>query len=228
MCPSCLQVRDTCAHVLFCDNSGRVETLRHTIDLMEGWVEEVDTDTILLNCITEFACGQGGRTMVKICTGLEEVYQKMAVDQDAIGWRRFMEGMVCSRMHEIQSLYHFQERTHITPERWTKGLILKLLEATHGQWLCRNVQIHDSVTGMQATLRKEEIQHKIEEQMEMGSNGLLDKDLWMMEVNLRDLETTSGEQEKYWLVASRAAREAASLTRQRAQYSQRGRGRDGH
>ena len=62
----------------------------------------------------------------------------------------------------------------------------------------------------------------------MGSNGLLDEDLWMMEMNLRDLETTSGEQEEYWLVAIQAAREAAMLTRQRAQQSQRGRGRDGH
>jgi hypothetical protein len=104
-------------------------------------------------------------------------------------------------MQKIQRLYHFQEGTRITPERWAKGLILKLLEATHGQWLYRNVQIHDSVAGTRATLRKEEIQREIEEQMEMGSGGLLDKDLWMMEVNLRDLETTSGEQEEYWLVA---------------------------
>jgi len=98
-------------------------------------------------------------------TGLDEVYQQMAIDQDAIGWRRFMEGMVCSRMRKIQSLYHFKEGTRITPERWTKGLILKLLEATHGQWLYRNVQIHDSVAGTQATLRKEEIQREIEEQI---------------------------------------------------------------
>ncbi len=56
------------------------------------------------------------------------------------------------------------------------------------------------MAGTKATLRKEEIQREIEEQMEMGSDGLLDKDLWMMEVNLRDLETTSGEQEEYWLV----------------------------
>ena len=35
----------------------------------------------------------------------------------------------------------------------------------------------------------------------MGTGGLLDEDLWMMEVNLGDTETTSGEQEEYWLVA---------------------------
>ena len=129
MCPSCLQERDTCAHMLFCENAGRVETLRHSIDLMEGWMEESGTDSILLDCITEYACGRGRRTMVEICTGLEETYQQMAADQDTIGWRQFMEGMVCSLMRKIQSLYHFQEGTRITPKRWTKRLILKLLEA---------------------------------------------------------------------------------------------------
>jgi hypothetical protein len=61
-----------------------------------------------------------------------------------------------------------------------------------------------------------------------GLDGLLGKDLWMMEVNLGDLEMTSGEQEEYWLVAIQAAREAATLTWQRAQQTQRNRLRDGH
>ena len=91
-----------------------------------------------------------------------------------------------------------------------------------------SMQIHDSVAGTQVTCRKEEIRHEIEEQMDMCINGLLDEDLWMMEVNLGDLETTLGEQEEYWLVAIRAAREAAMLTRQRAQRTQRERSWDGH
>ena len=131
-------------------------------------------------------------------------------------------------LQEKQTTYSAIDGSNVSSEQWTTGVVVKLLEATHGQWLYRNVQIHDSVAGTQATLRKEEIQREIEEQMEMGSDGLLDEDLWMMEVNLRDLETTSGEQEEYWLVAIRAAREAATLTRQRAQQTQRGRGRDGH
>ncbi len=69
----------------------------------------------------------------------------------------------------------------------------------------RIIQIHDMVVGMQATLRKELIQLEIEEQMERGKEGLLEADHWMMEVNLGDMETTSGEQEEYWLLAIRAA-----------------------
>ena len=64
--------------------------------------------------------------------------------------------------------------------------------------------------------------------MEMGTDGLLDEDLWMMEVNLGDMETTLGEQEEYWLVAIRAAREAATLTRQRTQQAREEPTQDGH
>jgi hypothetical protein len=64
--------------------------------------------------------------------------------------------------------------------------------------------------------------------MEMGKEGLMEEDHWMMEVNLGDLETTSGEQEKYWLVAIRAAWEAAILTRQQNQRTQEDLTGDGH
>jgi hypothetical protein len=48
--------------------------------------------------------------------------------------------------------------------------------------------------------------------MELGIAGLLKEDHWMLEVNLGDMESTIGEQEEYWLVAIKAAREAALLT----------------
>jgi hypothetical protein len=98
-CPSCMQLRDTCAHVLFCKHVGRVETLHHTIDLLESWLEEASTDPDLLDFIAEYAYGWGGCTMGEICHGLGGPFQQMARDQDAIGRRRFTEGMICTQMH---------------------------------------------------------------------------------------------------------------------------------
>jgi hypothetical protein len=103
--------------------------------------------------------------MVDFCHGLGDHYQQMAQDQDTIGWWRFMEGMICIRMCRIESLYHFREGMHLSPKSWAQGLILKLLEATHGQWIYRNIQIHDSVAGTEDTLWKETIQHEIEDQL---------------------------------------------------------------
>jgi hypothetical protein len=180
-------------------------------------MKEVDTDPDLLDCIAEYAYARGSRTMTKICNGLGEIYLQMARNQDAIGWRRFMEGMIATRMREIQCQYHISEGTQTNPERWAQGLILKLFKATHGQWLYWNIQIHNTVSGTQVKIRKEAIQKEIKEQMKLGEAGLLEEDNWMLEVNLGDLESTSGEQEQYWLVAIKAAWEAATITRQNEQ-----------
>ncbi len=55
---------------------------------------------------------------------------------------------------------------------------------------------------------------ELKKQQEMGEDGLLDSDKYLMEINLDDLETTSGEKEEYWLLAIWAARKACALTAQ--------------
>ncbi len=74
-------------------------------------MQEVGTDPDLLDCIAEYAYSRGGRTMMENCNGLGEAYQLMATDQDKIGWRRFMEGMICTRMQHIQGEYSQSEGT---------------------------------------------------------------------------------------------------------------------
>ncbi len=152
--------------------------------------------------------------MTDICTGLDPRFEQMAVEQDAIGWRHFMEGMISRRMREIQYDYHHQVGTLTNPEMWEQGLILKLLKATHGQWIYHNIQIHDKVSGPQNNTQKEAIQREIEAQLELGEEGLLEEDHWMLEANPGNLEASSGEQEEYWLLAIKAARAAATLTGQ--------------
>ena len=124
----------------------------------------------------------------------------MARAQDDIGWWRFMEGMICKEIGRIQ-------RT----EKWGVGLVTKLLEVTHGQWLYHNIQVHDKISGTLVTLRKEDLQLEIEQQQELGTAGLLDKDRPLAECNLGDLEDSSGAKETYWLLAIRVAREGSRL-----------------
>jgi hypothetical protein len=141
-CPSCMQEWDTCVYILFFHLAGHVETLKHTIDIIEDWIVEAETEPDLLDCIVEYADGWGGRSMTDICKGLGPQYMQMARDQDAIGWRRFMEGIICKQIREIQNLYHFQEGTRMPLDQWAQDLILELLVVTHGQWIYRNIQIH--------------------------------------------------------------------------------------
>jgi hypothetical protein len=182
-----------------------------SIDLLVTWMSEVETDPDLRDCITDYARGRGGLSMSEICRNLDRRFQLMARDQDEIGWRRFMEGMICQRMRTIQTEFSVIEGSKVTPDQWASGVVIKLLETTHGQWLYRCIQVHDKVQGTIVTQRKEELQREIEEQQDRGFDGLLEEDQFLGEVNLEDLETSSGERQEYWLVAVRAAREAGLL-----------------
>jgi hypothetical protein len=55
-CPSSLQEHNTCTDVQFCCHAGRVEMLHHTLDLVEGWLEEAETDPEpeLQDCLMEY------------------------------------------------------------------------------------------------------------------------------------------------------------------------------
>ena len=95
--------------------------------------------------------------MVSICHGMHERYQKFAKSQNLIGWHRFMEGVISKECIPIQQACLTICGSKLNIQRWAIGLVTKLLEITHGQWLYRNVQVHDSVSGVTASLRKEEI-----------------------------------------------------------------------
>ena len=79
-----------------------------------------------------------------------------------------MEGMTSKEILIIQQEYmdlRGDRGTPTTPTYWSKGLIVHLIEIKHGQWLYRNVYVHDTVTGLHATRRKEESQKEIEDQI---------------------------------------------------------------
>ena len=73
-----------------------------------------------------------------------------------------MEGVVSKEAVQIQSDWADIGGSSLTTDDWTKGLTVKRLEVTHGQWLYRNMQVHDAVCGSEDAQRKEEVQQLIE------------------------------------------------------------------
>ncbi len=78
-------------------------------------------------------------------------FQEMAKEQDMIGWRRFMEGMISKKLVCIHEDCHALTGRGLSAISWASQLVVRLLEVvTHGQWIYRNVQVHDE---QQGTLR---------------------------------------------------------------------------
>ena len=60
----------------------------------------------------------------------------------------------------------------------------------------------DAVSGLEAVKREEELQREIEHQLLLGGTGLDKRDIYMQEINIGDLETSSGEDQYNWLLAT--------------------------
>ena len=120
-----------------------MEALHTTISMLNKWMKLNDTDPDLREGIYEFSMGRGWLLMEEICieNGYDERYKVMARAQDSIGWRRFMEGMVCKEIRAIQCTHSSVTGLRCNTEHWGRELVTRLLEVMHGQWLYRNVQV---------------------------------------------------------------------------------------
>ena len=114
-------------------------TQLYTINLLDSWLKKVGTDNSMRQSLVKYARMRGGGSMVYVARGKGARFEKLAQSMDSIGWRRYMEGMVSAEILEIQSDFVDFGRCTLSLDIWAKGLMMKLLEITHGQWLYRNV-----------------------------------------------------------------------------------------
>ena len=210
-CPCCTVAIETTGHILFCQEEGRVEAFDLSAKALKNWMVASHTDPDLIYCIMEYVLDRGETLMEDIVRELPHRYRRIGHSQDTIGWRRFLEGMISKQFAPLQQQYLTTQGSRLSIEAWASGLVTRLLEITHGQWLYRNYTVHDGIAGTAATARKEEIQKEIERQQELGDEGLLTEDMFLAEVNLEDMEASSGAQQEYWLLAIKAARKAKLL-----------------
>ncbi len=79
--------------------------------------------------------------------------------------------------------------------------------------------MHNRTTGTLILAHKDKLLKENDHQLALGPEGLAEEDRFLLECNFKDMVSTNGEQQEYWLLAIRAAREADCLheaTRQRS------------
>ena len=130
--------------------------------------------------------------MEDISSPLGERYLQLGRSQDEIGWRRFMEGMIATEVVEIQRDYITLSGSKWNIDDWSKALVIKLLECTHGQWLYRNVHIHDAVSGTLANQKKEKLRQKITEYIDTAKDEIAEEDKYLLDIDIDELDETSG------------------------------------
>jgi hypothetical protein len=137
--------------------------------------------------------------------------------QDKIGWENFIVGMISTKLLGIQDSYLQVRGSAWSSEKWAMGLIMQLLQVTHGQWIYRCILVHNCTTGTLINQHKAKLLEKITKQLLMGVELLMEDDKFLLECNLLAIVSTNGEQQEYWLLAIQAAREASRLQTQARQ-----------
>ena len=178
--------------MLYCDKEGRVQTLLKSMGLVDQWLKQVKTHETLRRRLVKFAKRRGSVRMENIVWGEGRKFGIIGASVDVIGWRRFMEGMVSTEVLVIQQKCVEVGGCQLSLGGWARGLVVKLLEVTHEQWLYRNIAVRDLVGGVKAIKRKQDRQKEIERQIELGGEGLAKQDHYLLEINLEDLEIPQG------------------------------------
>ena len=81
----------------------------------------------------QYAQERGQMRMENIVWGKIRQFWELGRSMDKIGWRRFMKGMISGKVIAIHKEFIALGGCNLSLENWAKGLVVKLLEATHGQ-----------------------------------------------------------------------------------------------
>ena len=183
--PKLREEGDTSTHVTRCEDEGRKAVFEGSVAELTKWMQMSNTEPHLLKMIATYLLAREKDTMASIAekmyNDLPEYYSKtrlerLAKAQDRLGWDCMMEGRIPKLFVDHQRTHLAHTDTRMTAKRWARGLIQRLLQMTHKQWLLRNAKVHIKRKG---TLTKEEhgkLLHKIESLMWTDPDDLLPED----------------------------------------------------
>lgn len=111
-------------------------------------------------------------------------YDTFTISKDKIGWHQFLEGMFLYKLLSLLYDIILQPGHTMDLENRMAGLITQFLEITHNLWIYRNVVVHDDAAGIHAMRWRALLQTEIEQQVDLGSEGLGETNQCMLERNL--------------------------------------------
>ena len=95
-------------------------------------------------------------------------YNFLIQSLDKIGWLRTMERMLSKEIILLERDDILEPYCKRSQTDWVRTLVRKLLEATHGIWIYRNLTMHDKHSEILATQENEQLIKEIELQIERG------------------------------------------------------------
>ena len=206
-CPSCGAPDESTSHITRCRDEGRVRMLRASVKDIVNYLGKMQTDQDLIDMIQRYLLGHGQVKMRDICA--EEKYRELARIHDTLGWDNFVGGRIPHWYLQCHRLHRAEEGKFYAVEKWGRGLIERLVQLTHKQWLFRNSHIHYKKLEGLSRAQHEEIFVKVQNMMHTDPDELLPKHQLLLEVDFSQLGKGTTADRMYWVSSMESALTAA-------------------
>ena len=125
--------------------------LHSSVQELVDWMYESTEDEEMTEVMSTYLMEQGESTMEETADDVwaswrradaTGEYTNLIEETDRLGWDCLTEGRVSTKWIEYARKRLKETGNPMSPERWTKGLMDRLLKITHQQWIYRNHKVH--------------------------------------------------------------------------------------
>ena len=216
VCPSCGQDDESSKHITRCRERGRYKMWRWSVDDLVTWVARTTHDLVLTDMLREYLLSQGTKTMRECLHVSSTKHQLLADVHDRLGWDNFVEGRLCSVYLEFLPPPDSRpSRWQPLPPRWGREFSSRLMQATHKQWLYRNLHVHRKGCGGLTATQEDSIFQQVRDLMLTDPSDLLPKHRYLLTEDFNALGSGSTYGRQCWVAAMESAVSAAKIVQRR-------------
>ena len=205
-CPDC-GMREDAGHLMRCPSLSRTALLQEQVEDLVRWMDANDTAAAVSFWISKYITLRNARRLSSF-PNLPEELRQFAAEQDAIGWREFTEGRISKELFRIQREHLETVHGTMSPSRWSREFITRVLHITQAQWIHRNSSLHQRESGYLAQQERKVQAKDIERYLGTDSGNIPRESRHLVEVDPAELFNATVERQSYWLLAMKAARKA--------------------
>jgi len=205
-CPCCRSATEDKSHLMTCPNQYCKDVWQSNVTIVEEWMEQEDTMPEIRECLIRALRARS--TTLDFRTDCDAQVIGAAETQTKIGWLNFTEGKLALQWQELQTAHYERIRSDKSAKKWTRGLVMELLQLTHSQWVYRNSIKHKKD---QRGLNIEDaraLDHAIDSQFRQGSDGLHERDHHFIQRGRKKVSNMSATDQRNWLEGIKVARAA--------------------
>ena len=214
LCPDCNNP-ERASHLNLCPDADRTRLLHSMADNLEKWLSDNHGHPDLIYWLPRYIKLRGTRQLSDFPM-LSPEMQQIARSQDLIPWTSFMEGKLCKEIFKLQKATLLCSPSRLTIVDWAKRLISQILQMSHGQWVFRNVSLHDSQQGYIRAKQRREVLAEIDQLSHLDPGQLPAASRYLMEIDFSTMEKDTLVNQSYWLFSMRAAYKAGRRASARA------------